>query len=214
MRTYSLEEFSKLTGLSKETIRGYDNLLQPLRTPGGHRRYTDDHFAKLYKLKLLDDKPQIEALVYTRVSTKQQMKDLERQLDLCLSYCSAKGWQVDEIIRDVGSSVNFNREGLIKLLKLILSKRPKYVVVATGDRLARIGFDLIKNLIQLTGSNLVVVVDDLNADTYDNEKLVLEELVHIIQLYAMKLYGMRSYKKIKQCIDKEFNNEASESDKT
>jgi len=198
-RIYTLKEFAKLSGLSESTLREYDDLLKPLRTPGGHRRYTDEHLAKLYRLQLIEPKTK-DTIVYARVSTKAQEKDLQRQVDALLTFCSSKGWKVDEIITDIGSSVNFKRSGLLKLLQLIVYQRPKRVVIATRDRLARIGFDLFETLCNLVGTELIVVYDDLNADNYDPIKQVTEELVHIIQLYAMKLYGMRSYHKIKSCV--------------
>ena len=195
---YTLEEFSKLTGLSKDTLRQYDKILQPYRTPGGHRRYTDEHLAKLYQLNMINKDHKIQAIVYARVSTKSQLKDLKRQVEALLSFASSKGIIVDEIIQDIGSSINFSRPGLEKLIRLLLMRKPEYLIVATRDRLTRIGFEIFDQICKTTGTKLLILYDDLQADDYDPVKKTVEELVHIVHLYAMKLYGQRSYKKIKQ----------------
>jgi predicted site-specific integrase-resolvase len=193
---YTLEEFSKLTGLSKDTLRLYDNILQPLRTPGGHRRYTDEHLAKLYKLGI-KQKEKKSVIVYARVSTKQQTKDLQRQVEALMTFANAKGLTVDEAIQDIGSSLNFNRQGFKKLLQTLLINKPDYLIIASKDRLARIGFDIIQNICDIIGTEILVMFDDA-LDPYDDTKQIVEELVHIVHYYAMKLYGKRSYQKVKQ----------------
>jgi len=195
---YTLEEFAKLVGLSKDTIRLYDDVLQPLRTPGGHRRYTDEHLAKLYRLGLKKGEPTLEAVAYARVSSKAQQSDLQQQVEALLSFASARGIHVDEVIKDIGSSVNFKRSGLQKLVRLLVYQRPKYLLIATRDRLARIGYDVVAELCRTVGTEILVLYDDLEADNYDPVKQTVEELVHIVHYYAMRLYGQRSYKRVKQ----------------
>ena len=48
------------------------------------------------------------------------------------------------------------------------------------------------------GTEILVLYDDLEADNYDPVKQTVEELIHIVHYYAMRLYGQRSYKRVKQ----------------
>jgi predicted site-specific integrase-resolvase len=192
---YTLEEFSKLTGLSIPTLRKYDNLLQPYRTPGGHRRYTEQHLRKLYQLGKLQTK---QTVIYARVSTKSQKRHLENQIQFCEQFCHKLGISTEKIkiITDIGSSVNFNRKGLSELVKLISYELVDKVIVASKDRLTRVGFDLIQRLCELHDVELIVISQIDNHD--DTTKDIIEELVHLVHYYAMKLYGARSYKKISE----------------
>jgi len=209
---YDLDQFSKIVGANKSTIRTYDEYLKPYRTPGGHRRYDDSHVAKFFKLNVQTTK--VDTVVYCRVSSSSQEKDLTNQVDLCISFCAAKGFKVDEIIEDIGSSINFNRKGLKKLLTILINRKPKRLVIASKDRLARIGFDLFQKLCEILDVDLIIINDSLHADNYDPIKQVAEELVHIIQLYAMKIYGHRKYSKIKNCVLESIKNETSPSNKS
>ncbi|WP_370248968.1 MerR family transcriptional regulator, partial [Thalassolituus sp.] len=43
---YPIREFARLTGVNPVTLRAWERrygIIQPLRTPKGHRYYTDDH---------------------------------------------------------------------------------------------------------------------------------------------------------------------------
>jgi len=197
MRVYTLDEFSELTGLSKDTLRKYDKLLQPLRTPGGHRRYTDEHFRKLYGLGLIKNKEAIplDTVIYARVSTKSQKQHLQRQVELLQDFCAKQGFKVDKVITDIGSAVNFQRKGLQELLRLLLANRFKRLVIFSRDRLARIGYDVFAELCRLTDTELIVFQD---TDVGDTAKDIVDELIHVVHYHAMRLYGARSYKRIKK----------------
>ena len=55
---------------------------------------------------------------YCRVSSHKQKDDLERQVENVRNYMIAKGYQF-EIIKDIGSGINYNNKGLNQLLDLI-----------------------------------------------------------------------------------------------
>ena len=46
---YSIGEFSKIIGVTRTTLRNWDktNKLKPILLESGHRRYTDEHLAKI-----------------------------------------------------------------------------------------------------------------------------------------------------------------------
>lgn len=50
---YSIGELAKMFGVSAESLRNWEKngkLPQPVRTPGGHRRYNESHAEALRKL--------------------------------------------------------------------------------------------------------------------------------------------------------------------
>lgn len=57
-------------------------------------------------------------LAYARVSSHDQKKDLERQAMVLKAYCARQGWSI-EIIKDLGSGINYKKKALIRLIKLI-----------------------------------------------------------------------------------------------
>ena len=68
---------------------------------------------------------------YARVSSHDQKADLDRQHAVLEAYCAAKGWR-SEVIRDLGSGMNYRKKGLQRLLDLILRRQMKRLVLAQG----------------------------------------------------------------------------------
>ena len=57
MKTYKITEFSKMLGVSDQTIRNYEKrgILIPHRLPSGHRFYTDKHIEEAKSLGMYVD---------------------------------------------------------------------------------------------------------------------------------------------------------------
>jgi predicted site-specific integrase-resolvase len=62
-----------------------------------------------------------------------------------------------EIIKDIGSGLNFKRKGLRSLLDRLSKGDKLTLVIACRDRLARFGFELIQYLVEQNGGNIVVL---------------------------------------------------------
>ena len=75
---------------------------------------------------------------YARVSSPDQKADLERQHAMLEAYCAAKGWQT-EIVKDLGSGMNYRKKGLQRLLEMILRRQTRRLVLTHKDRLLRFG---------------------------------------------------------------------------
>jgi excisionase family DNA binding protein len=115
----SVEEAAKFLGVSKSTMRRWEaeGRLNPDRTPGGHRRYRSEALAQMTVHPL----PHTErvTIAYARVSSQDQKADLERQALLLSEFCTKNGW-THEVIRDVGSGMNYHKKGLRELLQRIM----------------------------------------------------------------------------------------------
>ena len=68
-------------------------------------------------------------VIYTRVSTRNQSDDLENQVDFLQTYANAKGLIADEIIRDYGSGLNYNRKKWNQLLVEVMENKIKMILV-------------------------------------------------------------------------------------
>ena len=82
---------------------------------------------------------------YCRVSSSKQKDDLERQIENVKTYMIAKGYSF-EIIKDIGSGINYNKKGLNKLIEMITNNEIGKIVILYKDRLLRFGFELIENI--------------------------------------------------------------------
>ena len=92
--------------------------------------------------------------IYTRVSSSENKSNLDSQAQRLLSYCTAKGWQVSSIVKEIGSGLNDSRPKLLKLLK---EESVTLIVVEHKDRLTRFGFNYIEALFEIQGRQSEVV---------------------------------------------------------
>ena len=88
----------------------------------------------------------MKAIVYTRVSTKEQVEgySLIYQEKLCKEFCEKQGWEVLKVFQEQGESAKtVDRTQLLKLLKFCAENKDKadIVVVHKIDRVARVTAD-------------------------------------------------------------------------
>ncbi len=76
---------------------------------------------------------------YCRVSSSKQRDDLARQVAYLHGF-----FPEAEIIKDIGSGLNYKRKGLRTILERVVRPDKLTVVVAHRDRLTRFGFELIE----------------------------------------------------------------------
>ncbi|WP_159447838.1 recombinase family protein [Photobacterium toruni] len=98
-----------------------------------------------------------------------------------------------EFISDIASAFNFKRKGLQTLLESAMLEHSIHVVVASKDRLARSGFELIKRLVELSDGR-IEILDDPNDTT---ESFDTAELIGFITSFCNSHYGKRSAERCK-----------------
>lgn len=190
MKYYSIGEFAKLIGRTEQTLRNWDknNILKPAYVaPSGFRYYSDvqlNHILCINKAI----KPK-KVIGYCRVSSQKQKDDLERQIQYVREYMIAKGYQF-EIITDIGSGINYTKNGLNKLIDMVISGEAEKIVVLYKDRLVRFGFELIENICNKYGT-VIEIID--NTEKTEEQELV-EDLVQIITVFSCNLQGERANK--------------------
>ena len=95
-----------------------------------------------------------------------------------------------EVVKDIGSGLNYKRKGLKTLLERAMRGDKLKVVVAHRDRLCRFGFELIEHIIKLAGSEIVV----LKESSLSPEQELTTDLLSNIHVFSCRLYGLRNYK--------------------
>lgn len=189
MKYYTINEFSKILGVSPQTLRNWDNSdkLKPHHTSSnGYRYYSHEQLNQVLNIK-----PNINRSVvgYCRVSSNKQKDDLERQIENMKMYLTSQG-RPFEIITDIGSGINYKKKGLKELLKLISQNRIEKVVVLYKDRLLRFGFELLEYIASLYNCEIEIID---NTEKSEQQELV-EDLVQIITVFSCKLQGKRANK--------------------
>jgi excisionase family DNA binding protein len=178
MNVYKPNELASKLKVSKETLRLWaeQGKIKTTKTDGGHRRYIYDK---------IDKKEQKVNFIYTRVSSKKQQHDLERQIKFL-----QKLYPKYTVISDISSGLNFHRRGLNKILGAVLTGTVGEIVVAYRDRLCRFGFELIENLCKYFKTT-ITVVDDKNDKSSVDE--LAEDLLSITTVFSARFYGKRKY---------------------
>ena len=203
MELMSIGKFAKKVGVNIATLRRMDASgdLKPYHVSKGGTRYYSTE-----QLKYFGDTQQKAKLVagYCRVSTPSQKDELENQVNNVKTYMIAKGYSF-EMITDIGSGIDYKRQGLKKLIDKINNQEISKIVILYKDRLVGFGYELIEYLCFI--NNIEIEIID-HTET-SKEKELTDDLIQIITIFANRLYGQRS-KKTKCLIDEVKNNANSD----
>ena len=184
MKLIPLRKAIECTGLCAKTLRKYADkgLIKSLRTPGGMRLYDEEDLRTLGAKK--SEPERTDTICYCRVSSSKQRDDLARQV------AYLHGLFPDaEVIKDIGSGLNYKRKGLRAILERIVRGDKLTIVVAHRDRLTRFGFELIEYLVCLNGGK--ILVGDQSESSPEAE--LTADLLSIIHVFSCRVHGLRKY---------------------
>ena len=153
----------------------------------------------------MEEKPQPKVqhvIIYARVSSPEQREHLERQAERLVHYCTARGYQVHQIVKEIGSGVNDSRPKLLAVLKDPHASR---IVVEHKDRLTRFGFRYLETLLDVQNRSIEVV----NLAENSTEDL-LSDLTSIIYSFCARLYGQRRAKRKTERLVQQLQTEEQE----
>ena len=206
MELLSIGKFAKTVGVTTTTLRRMHQSgeLIPAHISNGGTRYYSTEQLKLFQ----SSNNERIVIGYCRVSTPSQKDDLETQVQNVKSYMYAKGYKFD-IIKDIGSGINYKKKGLKELINRIENNEVSKVVILYKDRLIRFGFELIEYLCEI--NNVEIEVIDNSECSKDKE--LKDDLIQIITVFANRLYGQHS-KKTKRLINEVRNNADNKENQT
>ena len=98
----------------------------------------------------------LKAVAYCRVSTimQEEGRSLEFQIKKCQDYCEFQNYELIEIIQDVESGGNDDREGFLKLIQKVKSKEFNVLVVFESSRISRVTLTMLNFVLELQKSNI------------------------------------------------------------
>ncbi len=141
-------------------------------------------------------------VVYTRVSANENRPNLDAQAERLCAYCTAKGWKVVKVVKEVGSGVDDGRK---KLLALLADPTVTVIVVEHKDRLTRFGFKYIETLLTMQGRSIEVV--NVTENPIED---IIADFVSILYSFCAKLYGQRRAKRKTEKIVQDLNVKAEQ----
>ncbi|NEN94916.1 MAG: IS607 family transposase [Moorea sp. SIO1F2] len=182
MALVPLRKAVELTGLSRNTLRKYadDGTIKCEKTPGGTRFFDTESLLSLGRRQ----PRQPATICYCRVSSSKQFDDLARQIAYMHSL-----FPEAEIIKDIGSGLNYKRKGLRTILERLVRGDQLTIAVACRDRLTRFGFELIEYLVSLNGGKILV----LDQPESCPEAELTADLLSIIHVFSCRVHGLRKY---------------------
>jgi len=176
-------------GLSRNTLRKYadEGQIKSIKNEAGQRLYDVESYIR-------GDSARTALICYCRVSSTKQRDDLSRQVTYMQSL-----YPEAEVIKDIGSGLNFKRKGLQAILDRLLLGDQLKIIVACRDRLGRFGFELIEYMVKQNGGEIVV----LDQTVHCPESELTQDLLSILHIFSCRMHGLRKYsKKIKEDLSK------------
>ena len=164
-------------GVSPNTLKSWaDTGKIDFRVSKGGKRY--------YNIGDREQTSTGKKIIYARVSSSKQRDDLERQVNYLLE--KYPGY---EVIKDIGSGINFKRKGLLTILQEGKRGNIQEVVIASRDRLCRFAFELFE---WIFGEYNIKLTIHFNEDQSPEQELS-DDLMSIVQVFCCKRNGKRRY---------------------
>ena len=193
-------KITKQFDITSGTLRRWaeSGKIKCLRPNGTRRIYNIEDVKRILGIEsLITD---FNTICYARVSSSHQKEDLDRQVDLLKSkFPNAK------IIKDIGSGLNWNRQGFRSILEQAYSNSIQQVVVTYKDRLCRFGYELVEWIFKKANVKILVLSTNTNIINSTNE--LAEDLLAITTVFVAKNNGLRaaSYRRIRKIKETEEN---------
>ena len=134
-------------------------------------------------------------ICYARVSSSMNRSNLDSQADRLTNYCTAKGYKVQQVVKECASGLNDKRP---KLIKMLTNDAVTIVIVEHQDRLTRFGFNYLKLWLESKNCQIEVINEVAN----DKDDL-MQDFVSLVTSFTARLYGLRrSKRKTEKLIEK------------
>ena len=137
--------------------------------------------------------------LYARVSSTQNKKNVENQMERLKEYALAKGYQIVYQEIEIASGLNDNRP---KLQKLLSKNDYSILIVEHKDRLTRFGFNYINTLMEQTNRKIEII-----NFVEENKKDLIDDFISIITSFCARIYGQRRTQRKTEKIIEELKKE-------
>lgn len=182
---YKLSELAKELNVTKATLWNWKKAgrIEFIKDENGYNYVSEETYNEFTLKKGNKEKKEKIVYIYTRVSTPERRNNLETQVERVLTFANANGYKIERIFKEIGSGFNDNRKQLSKILEEL---EFDILIVEHKDRLTRVGFHYIENLLKKLGKEIIIVN---NVDI--EEKDIVQDFISIITSYTARIYGHR-----------------------
>ena len=188
------------------SIKKFNDILYTIYYQTDHTDY------KICKLLFLIIKPFIDLFIKNnnlidKINANLEQNMINSDIKSLQEYYqyieSSQRFSIDTffIIKDVGSGLNDNRSGFVKLTDLVIQGKVNKLVIEHKDRLTRFQFKFIKKMFESYGCEVIVIN---GIDVSDTEELATD-MMSLLASFSGKFYGKRSAERRKK--NKEKQNE-------
>lgn len=197
MNFIKLTKAAKILGITKQTLWNwkYQGKISFIKC-GNLNGLSQETLNSLLGIK---DKKEEKVVIYCRVSSTANKKNLETQKERLISYCIAKGYKIHKIVCEFGSGINDKRP---KLQDLLENQDFTKIVVEHKDRLTRLGFNYLDVLLKVLGKEIEVINNAEN-----DESDIIQDFTSIITSFCARIYGNRRSKRKTEKLIEELKKE-------
>lgn len=186
------KEVLNILKVTRPTLTHYvkDGRLKVTRLPNGTYDYDEDSVLKCANISV-----ERKAVIYARVSTQKQKKDLENQVKILSDFAISNGYKIDNVYKDIASGLSYDRGEFIKLLNDVLQYKVKTIFITDKDRFSRVSFNMWQELFTQFNCK-IIVANESNETTENEEKEIFADIISLLHCFAMRMYSARRKKKI------------------
>lgn len=196
------KEVLKILKITRPTLTSYvkNGKIKVIKKPNGYYDYDEDSV-----LKCANITTERKSVIYARVSTQKQKKDLQNQIKVLTDYANSNGYKIEKIYSDIASGLSYDRGQFIELLNNVLQFKIKTIFITNKDRFTRVSFNMWKQLFSQFNCEIKVLNDCGNTnDNTDQE--IFADIISLLHCFAMKMYSQKRKKKI-TLIEEDMKNE-------
>lgn len=187
------KEVQKILRLTRGTICNYvkQGKIRAERINPKLLNYNDDDVYKLAGIETIR-----KVVIYGRVSTYKQKKDLENQIEILKDFANKNGMMVDKIYSDIASGMTFERQNFKEMMFDVFEHKIKTIIISNKDRFSRVSFDMWNDVFKSFNCEIIVMNNVINNNDND-EKEIFEDIISLLHCFAMRMYSKRRKNKLK-----------------
>ena len=191
----SISLAAQICGVCSKTLRRWEirGIINPFRTPGGHRRYSRDALIKFLDTGIYHQSSTEStgiAAVYGRVSASKQKKDLQTQI-LALKQQAQNDGFTPKIYTDIGSGLNDKRPRFLRVLIDAIYRRFDRIYITYRDRFAKFGTHSYEEILRTLNIPVICIGESSNSTL---EVRLVNDVIALITSFAGKLHRSRREK--------------------
>lgn len=139
------------------------------------------------EIELIKPKKQDYNVIYGRVSTSDQRKDLDTQIQRIIEFSNSRGIQIHKVVKEIACGLNDQRP---KLQDILNDEKVSLIIIENKDRLTRFGFNYIKTLLKFKDCDVLV----MNEFENNNKNDLVNDILLIINSFNINLFSKQKTK--------------------